>query len=94
MTLIEALAIKLHDTYGCRITCRGGRLANDRHPSHMEAYRAPATGILLDPAIREALTTALAEATEASRSHLNWQIMPARKRAGIIVDYLLPDGTP
>jgi len=41
-----ALASILHDTYGCRITCRGGRLANDRHPSHAEAYLDTAAAIL------------------------------------------------
>ena len=41
-----ALASILHDTYGCRITCRSGRLANDRHPSHAEAYLDTATAVL------------------------------------------------
>lgn len=36
---VERVAALLHDEYGCRITCRGGRLADDRHPSHNEAYR-------------------------------------------------------
>ena len=40
------LASILHDTYGCRITCRGGRLADDRHPSHAEAYLDTATRVL------------------------------------------------
>jgi hypothetical protein len=35
---VERIAAFLHDEYGCRITCRGGRLADDRHPSHNEAY--------------------------------------------------------
>lgn len=42
----SALASILHDTYGCRITCRGGRLADDRHPSHAEAYLDTATRVL------------------------------------------------
>jgi len=37
-TLRSDLATVLHDIYGCRVTCRGGRLADDRHPSHTEAY--------------------------------------------------------
>jgi hypothetical protein len=41
-----ALAALLHDTYGCRITCRGGRLADDRHPSHTEAYLDTAERLL------------------------------------------------
>jgi hypothetical protein len=41
-----ALASILHDIYGCRITCRGGRLADDRHPSHAEAYLDTARAIL------------------------------------------------
>jgi hypothetical protein len=36
---VERVAAFLHDQYGCRVTCRGGRLADDRHPSHNEAYR-------------------------------------------------------
>ena len=36
---VARVAAFLHDEYGCRITCRGGRLADDRHPSHNEAYR-------------------------------------------------------
>jgi len=39
---VERIAAFLHDEYGCRITCRGGRLADDRHPSHNEAYRGQA----------------------------------------------------
>ena len=46
MTGALALASILHDTYGCRITCRGGRLANDRHPSHAEAYLDTASAVL------------------------------------------------
>jgi len=41
-----SLASILHDTYGCRITCRGGRLADDRHPSHAEAYLDTAAAVL------------------------------------------------
>jgi hypothetical protein len=41
-----ALASILHDIYGCRITCRGGRLADDRHPSHAEAYLDTARAVL------------------------------------------------
>lgn len=36
---IDRVAAFLHDEYGCRMSCRGGRLADDRHPSHSEAYR-------------------------------------------------------
>jgi hypothetical protein len=41
-----ALAAALHDMLGCRITCRGGRLANDRHASHSEAYLDSAERLL------------------------------------------------
>jgi hypothetical protein len=88
--MIEALALKLHDTYGCRITCRGGRLADDRHPSHMEAYRVPATGILLDPAIREALTAALEEAISAAHPDGRAD-HPGPGCATAIVAHLLPE---
>jgi len=80
MTLTNALAAALH-----RAAFRSSHDLSDC------ACSEPAAAILRDPAFREALTAALAEATVASRNHLNWQIMPVRKRAGIIVDYLLPE---
>ena len=94
MTLTDALAHALH-----RIAYHDWDEATDDPPvmdvgdfsdsGNGTAFEL-ASAILADPAFREALTTALAEATEASRSHLNWQIMPVSKQAGIIVDYLLP----
>ena len=53
---VERIAAFLHDEYGCRITCRGGRLADDRHPSHNEAYLAQAERLraaLEEPTRRE-----------------------------------------
>ena len=44
--LRTTLANVLHDMYGCRVTCRGGRLADDRHPSHTEAYLYTAERVL------------------------------------------------
>jgi hypothetical protein len=41
-----ALAEQLHKQFGCSITCRGGRLANDGHPSHAEAWSDTADAIL------------------------------------------------
>jgi hypothetical protein len=43
---VAALAEKLHDMLGCRVSCRGGRLANDKHPSHVEAYIPEAKRLL------------------------------------------------
>jgi hypothetical protein len=77
MTLTDALAARL--------------MADEDSVRSTDEARRWAAAILRDPAVREALTSALAEATVASRNHLNWQIMPARKRAGIIVDYLLAE---
>lgn len=41
-----ALSEQLHRQFGCRITCRGGRLADDGHPSHGEAWSDTAAAII------------------------------------------------
>ena len=46
MTDTTALAAILHGIYGCRITCRGGRLADDGDPAHAEAYLDTAAFII------------------------------------------------
>ena len=95
MTLTDALALKLHDTYGCRYTCRGGRLAEDRHPSHMEAYRKPALDILADPAFREALTSAVLDALDTVSLPVaeDWSNVPhpTSDWAAVIVAHMLPE---
>jgi hypothetical protein len=70
MTGHRALAAILHDTYGCRVTCRGGRLADDRHPSHTEAYLDTAARILA--ALDAAGWTLVNEETLAEALHHHW----------------------
>jgi hypothetical protein len=89
MTLTDALVCPAchhrdHDPGGC-----GDCPRCELHFDEAVEWLARAGYVIFEG--REALTEALAEATVASRNHLNWQIIPARKRAGIIVDYLLPE---